>query len=279
MKKIPYYLRSLRPVERNRMWWQSGLPAGTKLAYYPRAALSAARLIATGRREVTYLGRRFAFDNPATLLNIQVYPYEVSRMVLAHITDPAAVKTILDVGGNIGQFALTAAWFLPGAEIDVIEPNPAALTLLRANLEGANARIHPVALTPEPSAELHFEPGRTCTGSLHPGNVGQLWEAAVVPVQTAGDITAVTGRTHYDLVKVDVESAEYEAVRCLAGITVDYMFLELSTANRTLPYRHSEMFALLRDLFGDYDILAQDALDGDDDNWDVMIRFTGKQAG
>lgn len=278
MEKILCYFTSLHLVHRNRKWWQSDLPAGTKISYYSRVVESAIRLLVSGRKEVRYLGRRFRFDNPATLLNLQVYPYEVSRMILRHISDPPSVRTILDIGGNIGQFAATAGYFLPQAEIDVLEPNPHALTYLRSNLEGAaNTRIHPYALSSQPSANLYFEPNRTCTGSFFADNVGMIWKSTKIPIETRDDVVAITGRRHYDLVKVDVESAEFEAIKCLRGITVTYMFVELSTANRTQPYLHSQMFELLQDLFGDYDILAQDELTEEMNNFDLMIKFTGKR--
>ncbi|HTE78532.1 MAG TPA: FkbM family methyltransferase, partial [Xanthobacteraceae bacterium] len=56
--------------------------------------------------------------------------------------------TILDVGANIGGFAIWAAKRWPGCEVFCYEPVPETFLLLKANIEalkstGGNGQIHP----------------------------------------------------------------------------------------------------------------------------------------
>jgi FkbM family methyltransferase len=55
---------------------------------------------------------------------------------------------VLDIGANIGMFALYAAAKFPGAKVWCFEPAPHCLERLRPNVSrlGANARVFPIAL-------------------------------------------------------------------------------------------------------------------------------------
>ncbi|GAA2049589.1 FkbM family methyltransferase [Catenulispora yoronensis] len=280
MTNLAWYARNLFLVDRNRKWWQSGLSVGIKAGYYQRIAASYLRMGVTGRKRIQYLGRRFEFDNPATPLNLQVYPYEVSCQILQHVASPRSVATVLDLGGNLGQFSATLKHLLPQAEVDVFEPNPHVLPFLQRNTaDFEGVRIFPYALAPrtdsgeDNGASLFFEPNRSCTGSLIAENVGHLVELVEVPIATVPDPVALTGRSAYDLVKIDVEGFELDVVSCLRGISMRYLFLEFSTRARSKSYLHSEMFAVLREQFGEFDILAQDACGSGVNNFDVMIEF------
>jgi FkbM family methyltransferase len=274
MANLARYLRNLSLAERNRLWWRSDAGTVTKIGYYPRLAWAYALMAATGRKRIGYLGRSFVFDNPATPLNLQVYPHEMSRQILAHVDDPTSIRTVLDVGGNLGQFAVTAKRFLPEAEIDVFEPNPQVLPYLRENLSGLSGmRIFPYALAPVTTESMFYEPGRSATGSLLAGNAGDADALVEVPIKTSADPTAVTGRSTYDLVKVDVEGSEMDVLRCLRGVSFRYLFIEVSTRTAVKDYRHSELFALLREQFGDFDILCHDRCGSDVRNFDMMLEL------
>ena len=220
-----------------------------------------------------YLRRAFVFDNAATPMNLQVYPYEVGHQILRQVEPGDSIRSVLDVGGNLGQFAVTLKHYLPAAALDVIEPNTAVLPLLRRNVEGLeDVRVFDRALSPSPVGSMFYEPGRSCTGSLIRQNVGPRQGVVEMKVTSSDDIVKLTGRADYDLVKVDVEGYEFEVLKCLVGLRPRYMFLELS-AQRTRSYLHSDIFELLRAMFGEFDILAQDAFDHRGNSFDVMLRF------
>ena len=266
-------LSNLYLLERNRKWWRSGLSLGLRLSYYPAMAASFAGLVLR-RKQVRYLGRAFVFDNAATPMNLQVYPYEVGRQILQQVELGDSIGSVLDVGGNLGQFAVTLKHYLPAAALDVIEPNAAVLPLLERNVEGLEGvRVFDRALSPSPVGSMFYEPGRSCTGSLIRQNVGPRQGVVEMEVTSSDDIVKLTGRADYDLVKVDVEGYEFEVLKCLAGLRPRYMFLELAT-QRTRSDLHSEIFEQLRAMFGEFDILAQDAFDHRANSFDVMLRFS-----
>jgi FkbM family methyltransferase len=265
-------LSNLYLHERNLKWWRSGLPLGLRLSYYPAMTASFVGL-ALRRKRVRYLGHAFVFDNAATPMNLQVYPYEVGHQILRHVRPGDSIRSVLDVGGNLGQFAVTLKHFLPAAALDVIEPNTAVVPLLRRNVEGLEGvRVFNRALSPSPVGSMFYEPGRSCTGSLIRQNVGPRQGVVEMEVTSSDDIVKLTGRSDYDLVKIDVEGYEFEVLKCLAGLRPRYIFLELAT-QRTRSYLHSDIFELLRAMFGEFDILAQDGFDHRANTFDVMLGF------
>lgn len=56
------------------------------------------------------------------------------------------VKTIIDIGANIGAFSLLAACLFPGARRIAVEPSLQNLELLKENLAGTGAECHQFAL-------------------------------------------------------------------------------------------------------------------------------------
>lgn len=270
----------LKLMERNRTWWQSDLGIGAKLAFYPQMAASLARAAVSGRKQIRYLGRRFAFDHPMMPLILQEYPHEISRQVIPYL-EVGPTPDILDIGGNIGQFAVTFKHFAPGARLDVFEPNPDIQSLLYQNTEGLDdVRIFPFGLSLEPVERMFYEPGRSAIGSLIRDNAGGLLRDRMeVPIQTTNDVASLTGRDSYDLIVVDVEGYEAEVIASLGGIKTRYLHLEVSTRGRSKSYLHSELLRLIHEKFDDFDILCQDGFGTSDDVFYVLLEFTGLTSG
>lgn len=127
--------------------------------------------------------------------------------------------TVVDVGANLGAFTLAvrAAW--PRANVVSFEPGPAVFEVLRRNVTrndryGGNTKLNQEAVTGAksgPRARLVERAGDLCTSSI-------LCEDAVEPpdhtievsARSFGDILGSLGGV--DLVKMDVEGAEYDAV-------------------------------------------------------------------
>ena len=59
------------------------------------------------------------------------------------------IKTVIDVGANVGQYALFIADVLPQAKIHAFEPLPTALESLATNTAGKNVTVYPFALSDE----------------------------------------------------------------------------------------------------------------------------------
>lgn len=134
--------------------------------------------------------------------------------------DLPLAPTVLDIGANIGGFALAVLASHPQAQVDAYEPSPAALAALRTNITANDAQahvtVHNSAVTGPSKPDtvwLNEQVGDLCTSSvLDQGNtVGVSANRVEVPAlplsailsSYAGDI---------DLVKMDVEGAEYGIV-------------------------------------------------------------------
>lgn len=120
---------------------------------------------------------------------------------------------MLDIGANIGYFALLAASCVgPSGHVTAMEPNPENVALMERSLAesgfghvtviqaGASADIGTLA--------LHAASGNGATSSCDPGR-GARRTAAGLPVDVALSRRAGPLR----LVKIDVEGFEFEALR------------------------------------------------------------------
>lgn len=276
MSRLPlkHYLRNLKLIERNREWWAaSGVTPGEKIGYYGSIARSYARR----DKVIHYLGRDLHFDNPATPLVLQNYPYEISHKVLANMD--LVPRTMLDVGANLGQFSLTMHRALDGAiAIDAFEPNPYVFRFLAQNVQEIESiRLYEYGIGDVDSeAQIHFDPTRTGIGSIIEENAGDPTETAVIKI--SADPASLTGRKEYDLVKVDVEGYEMPAITGLAGIRPRYLFLEVSGLGRAKDYTHSRLFAQIREQWGEFDLSYIVGYRRADATFDILVKFLGEPA-
>ncbi|MGA8088996.1 MAG: FkbM family methyltransferase [Terracidiphilus sp.] len=115
------------------------------------------------------------------------------------------VRTILDIGANVGFFSLAAKEYYPDAIIHAYEPNPRVQKLLRANVEGLNIEVYPEAVGGQAgqvtlSDESVSNMARTCPSQDAKGGIAQIrLDAAVERIGGA-----------VDLLKMDCEGAEWE---------------------------------------------------------------------
>ncbi|WP_049753511.1 FkbM family methyltransferase [Alkalilimnicola ehrlichii MLHE-1] len=123
---------------------------------------------------------------------------------------------VVDVGANIGAFALYADLWSPHCIVHCFEPNPQVLPLLERNKQEARGtiQIHPFALSDE-DGEL--------TLWQHPRNTGETSLArrsdgatqVQVPVRNALDALTAAGVDHIDVLKIDTEGSEVPVVQTL----------------------------------------------------------------
>ena len=124
--------------------------------------------------------------------------------------------TVLDLGGNIGCVALRVA--SRARRVIVYEPDPLNLELLMRNVSGLdNVTVVPEAVAGEPGRrKLHVAgSGRWGTRStlFHDVQAARLNAADTeveVPVTTLDALFAEHAIERCDLLKIDVEGAEYE---------------------------------------------------------------------
>lgn len=126
--------------------------------------------------------------------------------------------TVLDVGAHQGLYSLLAAGAVgPDGLVVAFEPSPRERERLLANLalnRCANVRVETSAVGGEEGqATLHVCLGReTGCNSLRPPSVDEPTAPVPVPLTTLDGYLARTGIARVDLVKLDVEGAELDAI-------------------------------------------------------------------
>lgn len=131
-----------------------------------------------------------------------------------------ASPTVVDVGANIGAFALAVSASRPRAHVSAYEASPAAVAALQANVaaNGAGDRVsvHHCAVIGAPergTVWLNEQQGDLCTSSVV--LTDQACPAATHRVEVPATTLGAVLRSHpngVDLLKMDVEGAEYEIV-------------------------------------------------------------------
>lgn len=148
-------------------------------------------------------------------------------------------RTVIDVGANTGQFAVTSAKLWPGVRIHSFEPVPECVGELRKNLSGlANVTVHHSAVGDEEGVlELHVNSHRHSSSLLPLAEAhrrffpeAQEQETIGVEVSTLDGMFGGRELESPVLLKLDVQG--YEA-RVLRGAKetlklLDYVMLEAS---------------------------------------------------
>jgi len=121
--------------------------------------------------------------------------------------------TVVDIGGNIGTFAVLAASLAPRGRVISIEPDPENLALLRENvrLNGSNVTVIPAAIAGERGPRTLFLAGQ------HGGGFHTLLEdrqvhdhATTVQAVTLDDVFREHAVERCNFLKIDCEGAEWE---------------------------------------------------------------------
>jgi len=119
-------------------------------------------------------------------------------------------RTILDIGANVGAATLWMARRAPQARIVAVEPSPAAVELLRENVQrnGLQGRVTVLAGAVGRSAgTTHI----AVDGVSVSGRTSEDDGGAEVPVYTLDDVAKSGRASSVDIIKIDCEGAEYDA--------------------------------------------------------------------
>jgi FkbM family methyltransferase len=125
--------------------------------------------------------------------------------------------TVVDLGANVGFFAMQAARCHPSVRVVAVEPVPAYLDVLRQNVARnglSNVRVLPAAICAQRATRVPLdiwytasgEPMMQCRIPQHAARV----ETIHAPGLTMEELFEAGGIERCDLLKIDVEGAEYE---------------------------------------------------------------------
>lgn len=112
------------------------------------------------------------------------------------------IHHVLDVGGNVGLFAMAARHEFPNAKIHSYEPNPEVVPRLRAHADRLGVAVFQEAVG-RGSGLVSFQAG---PNSLH-GRIGD-GPGRIAKVGLSKAVERLGG--HVDLLKLDCEGAEWE---------------------------------------------------------------------
>jgi FkbM family methyltransferase len=124
--------------------------------------------------------------------------------------------TIVDIGGNIGTFAVLAASMVPHGRVITVEPDPENLTLLKQNLalNHTAAFVYPYAVA-SVAGKIPFSEANE--GGYHT-ILAERFEGATVryvQAKTLAEVFVAANVDRCQLLKLDCEGAEYDI---LAGL-------------------------------------------------------------
>jgi len=144
---------------------------------------------------------------------LEVFKEEVYAMLCSHTSN---VRTIVDLGANIGLASLYLLNKNPGASLIAVEPDPHNYRLLTWNLNASPSRARCQ------SVQAAVWSQETLLKIVRPGSAGHVNQIRVEPFESQkGDYMPVPGMTikqiiekagfeTIDILKVDIEGAEVE---------------------------------------------------------------------
>ena len=163
------------------------------------------------------------------------------QMMREHLS---AGGTFVDVGAQIGYYTLKAAPVVGArGHVIAVEPNPETLRRLQTNLDASEAKmvtVAPVACSDaEAVLELYAGPasntGETSLSKANASQAGVVANTYKVRARPLDDIVREAGVAHVDVIKIDVEGAEYMVLQgALQTLDRDHPMLLLELIDRQL---------------------------------------------
>ena len=133
---------------------------------------------------------------------------------------------IIDIGANVGGFAVWAHEFFKNPKIDCYEPIKANYDLLRQNIEGTDIAVRNIAIGKEDGERMMYYGLDNCgESSLFQGD-RQLAEGEIVKVMSSQHLPQC------DIMKIDTEGAEIEIIENLVNFPLVFLIEFHSAYNR-----------------------------------------------
>ena len=129
---------------------------------------------------------------------------------------PRSDDVVLDIGGNVGFFAVSLQWMTPGVRVHSFEPaaDTRARLLRNVTANGLDAlvTVYPFAVTNAPGEVQLNAASLTGHRSLFDRETATEAPGESVPSINLAQAIELTGASQIDLLKIDVEGSEIEIV-------------------------------------------------------------------
>jgi len=133
---------------------------------------------------------------------------------------------IIDIGANVGGFAVWAHEYFDKPKIDCYEPIKENFNLLRQNTAGTDIAIRNFAIGKEDGERQMYYGLNNCGEASMFEGIEQAKEGEIVKVMSAKHIPAC------DIIKIDTEGAEIEILENLVNFPVVFLIEFHSAYNR-----------------------------------------------
>lgn len=136
-------------------------------------------------------------------------------------------RAFVDIGANIGYFALNVAAWFPGIQVVAFEPNPKLVVILRDNAarNGFPVRIEPIAMSDRSGRLDFYLPESDMSGSLEAAFNPEVQQVIQVHASTVDAYVDAHGLGGPMLIKIDTEGHEPAVLRgmqrTIAGLGPD----------------------------------------------------------
>lgn len=178
------------------------------------------------------------YTRPGTMDDLIVHemeadPYHIKGLLRAG-------DYVLDVGANIGAFALFVQEVCPAARIICLEPIPDNFEVLQKNVTGAI--LEQIALVGKagPTTMYHFGPQASACHSIYSLNIKDA-KPVEVRGETLQQVMDRHGINHLRLLKLDCQGAEFDIITntstdllCCIDYIATEVHKEISKHNATL---------------------------------------------
>jgi FkbM family methyltransferase len=195
-----------------------------------------------GESHINVIGRDFYYDSNLGLSNLQGSLVRNNRELKSLI--PNDIKTIFDVGANIGTFSTTAKFIFPDSNIYAFEPIQLTSECLKKNtieFKDSLKIIHSALSSQNADKIMSFSENESGIS-----RVVNSSEGLKVSAMTLKSFVEKNNIDKIDLLKIDTEGHEFEVLLGSEGFlkNVRYIYMEITLIDNP-NYTISKLLSLL----------------------------------